>query len=323
MGCQQGLSMREAALSMLRAWYDSERPTPEQEPERYVVCAALAVLERARGAYPLTPEDFVTEGSQVRTSGSLIKEILSRYGEKRTYAREGGRTTRGTRPAAERFAGKLNALDGFSTAPQSERLEVIKAMQGWLAERATAYFNRRRIEAEIVLEHSAEQIIAAIVTAADKRKLAGPVSQHLVGAKLALRYPEAIIENYSATTADLQLGRSGDFAVGDTIFHVTMAPMEAVLDKCRGNLQNGFRAILLVPNSRLQAARQLADGKGLADRVGVHAIETFVGQNIEEMSEFRKTNFATRMRALLEKYNERVAAVETDQSLLIEIPENL
>src|SRR5690625_4645245 len=90
-----------AALDTLEAWYDSHRPSPNQDPERYVVCAGLAILELARDRLPLKPEDYITPGNQVRTGGPLIRNILARYGETRTYAREGGRTTRGTRPAAE------------------------------------------------------------------------------------------------------------------------------------------------------------------------------------------------------------------------------
>jgi hypothetical protein len=41
------------------------------------------------------------------------------------------------------------------------------------------------------------------------------------------------------------------------------------------------------------------------------------------VGEFGKAALAKNLRALLEKYNERVFAVEIDRSLLIEIPENL
>jgi hypothetical protein len=41
------------------------------------------------------------------------------------------------------------------------------------------------------------------------------------------------------------------------------------------------------------------------------------------VGEFGKAALAKNLRALLEKYNERVLAVEIDRSLLIEIPENL
>ena len=98
----------EEALDTLRQWFDSHRPTPDAEPNTYVMCAGLAVLERMRKAYPLERADYITPGNQVRTSGSLIQSILERNGEERRFTREGGRTTRATVPAAEGLAAGLN-----------------------------------------------------------------------------------------------------------------------------------------------------------------------------------------------------------------------
>ena len=47
----------------------------------------------------------------------------------------------------------------------------------------------------------------------------------------------------------------------------------------------------------------------------VEAIESFVSQNIEELSDFAGDRVAQNMKLLLDKYNERVAEVETDLSL--------
>lgn len=51
----------------------------------------------------------------------------------------------------------------------------------------------------------------------------GPAAQHLVGAKLALRFPDMKVSNASYSTADDQSGRLGDFQIGDTSFHVLEA----------------------------------------------------------------------------------------------------
>ena len=61
----------------------------------------------------------------------------------------------------------------------------------------------------------------------------------------------------------------------------------------------------------------------MQDRVGVVSIESFVGQNIEELGGFGRGGLAEGFRALLDKYNERVEAVEADRSLLIRLPANL
>ncbi len=131
------------------------------------------------------------------------------------------------------------------------------------------------------------------------------------------------MENRSSTTADLQLGLHGDFTIRDTVFHVTVSPMPAVIEKCAATVRQRFRTLLLVPEGRLDAARQLAEISAPGAPIGILPIETFIGQNIEEVSEFSRADLGRNVRRLLELYNERVERVETDRSLLIEIPDNL
>lgn len=57
-------------------------------------------------------------------------------------------------------------------------------------------------------------------------------------------------------------------------------------------------------------------------RITVTSVEAFVGQNVDEMSHFGK-GASTALGQLLRRYNERVDAVETDNSFMIDIPENL
>jgi len=51
--------------------------------------------------------------------------------------------------------------------------------------------------------------------------------------------------------------------------------------------------------------------------VGILAIESFVGQNIEEMAEFEKGKLAAQIKGFLLKYNERVESVETAGQVLL------
>ena len=311
----------DLAFSTLRQWFDSHRSPHGLRPHTYVICAGLAVLERMRRAYPLRRTDYVTPGNQVRTGGAFIQSILERNGEERRFTREGGRTTRATVPAAEGLVAGLNNIETLADLSDKQRGRVIDDLQVWLVERVRDYLDQQAIELEMNLNKPSPQIVADILAAAEYK--AGAVAQHLVGAKLAVRYPDLEIENFSFTTADQQLGRPGDFVVGDTAFHVTISPMPSVLEKCEVNLRNGYRCILLVPDSRLQAARQMAEAFNVQDRVGIVAIESFVGHNIEELGEFGKEKLAEGFRRLLAKYNERVADVEADRSLLISPPANL
>ena len=309
------------ALDTLRRWFDRFKSSSGEEPKTYVVCAGLAVLERMRSSFPLKRNDYVTPGNQVKTSGSLIQSILRRNGEERRFTSEGGRTTRGTVPAAERLVKELNDMRLLAGLSDKERGRVVDELQVWLVERVRDYFDRQKIEIEVNLSKPSPQIVGDILAAAGSK--VGAVAQHLVGAKLAVRFPHLEIANFSYTTADQQLGRPGDFVVSDTAFHVTVSPMPPVLEKCDGNLRDGFRSMLLVPESRLQAARQMAEAIDVQDRVGIVSIEAFVGQNIEELGGFGKAQLAENFREILAKYNERVEEAEADRSLLIRLPSNL
>jgi hypothetical protein len=150
----------------------------------------------------------------------------------------------------------------------------------------------------------------------------GPIAQHLVGAKLQKRYPGLKISNESYSTADDQLHRHGDYCLGDTVFHVTVAPMPPVFEKCRVNLEDGLRAYVLVPDRSLAAARQTSELL-IPGAVAVESIESFVSQNIEEISFFERDKLSTDFYELLEIYNSRVNESELDKSMLIEIPKNL
>jgi hypothetical protein len=57
--------------------------------------------------------------------------------------------------------------------------------------------------------------------------------------------------------------------------------------------------------------------------IEVESIESFVAQNIFELSEFSSDLLPSQFRRLLEIYNQRVNAVEIDKSMLIQTPANL
>ena len=140
----------------------------------------------------------------------------------------------------------------------------------------------------------------------------------------ALRFPDCEVDNDSYSMADQQTARPGDFSIGNTAFHMTMSPGERLLShRCRDNVTQGYRPVILVPENRVIAALQLADNAGMVGQVSVIAIETFVEINVEEMAYFTSDGVRKGIRALLEKYNDRVALSEPDPSLPIEIPEML
>jgi hypothetical protein len=299
-----------AALPFVRA---------NKGPARGTIAGALVVLERLKENYDLRlGTHLAPKGAQVKgTSGAVVKSILASLGEHRRYLSEGGRTNRGLRDAISQLLLALQQT-GLGDASRSERVTLLVEMQRMLVAQVAAYHNQQRLKFIYGQTRTTYHLIHDLLTAAREAGKEGAVAQHLVGAKLQLRYPNTAIENNCVTTADTQLRRAGDFLVGKTAFHVTVAPMAGVVDKCRRNLADGLRAYLLVPQRVLEAARQMADGM----EATIQSVESFVGQNVDEVGAF-DDNARTAFARLLMLYNQRVDAVEMDKSLLIELPRNL
>ncbi len=57
--------------------------------------------------------------------------------------------------------------------------------------------------------------------------------------------------------------------------------------------------------------------------ISVQSLEAFISQNLEELSGFARSQRLDGFRDLLTTYNARVDAIESDKSILIEIPHNL
>lgn len=307
----------------LMAWFD-ESCGPDGEIEQFNLCAALAVLEKARQMYPLSPEDYITDKGQVRgLGGPSIARILARYGERRPYLREGGRTTRASRPSAEALVNRLNNST-YQEIARMDRNPTVDILQQWIVRKIQeTYLDRQRLRVEINPRDPLRVVVRHILDAASAAAKMGPVAQHLVGAKLQLRFPTMTVPNYSATTADAQLGRQGDFEIERTVFHVTVAPADPLFQKCESNRRLGYRVVVIVPNAKREAALQLADVRGLRDMIDIYGLEDFLGQNLGEVGQFSEDLIASKWRELLELYNQRVRAVEPDSGLLIEIPQGL
>jgi hypothetical protein len=313
------------SLELFESWY-SHLPVHKASggPAKGTIAAALTVLEKLKEDYRPEIEAHTAQGgAQISgASGQAVKKILARFGETRPFAKEGGRTNRGGRGDIKKMLESLKKtkLEKLTTG---KRNEILNEMQRFLVGKVIEFHNRQRIEMVYDPSKSAWQNIFGLLSAARETGKEGPVAQHLVGAKLQLRFPDISVSNESYSTADEPLGRPGDFYIGDTAFHVTVAPMNPVYEKCKDNLKDGCRVFLLVPERALAGARQNAELMVPGGRIAVESIESFVGQNIEELSYFRRDKLKSGFRRLLETYNDRVDATETDKSMLIEMPRSL
>lgn len=306
----------EKVLVAFSAWYD-------RHPSRGSMGGGLVVLDRLKQDYNLDVDTHKTrKGGQVRgVAGQAVKVILERFGETRPFLTEGGRTSRGLLDSITDMLSVLNDM-GLAEMPVDQRNVILTGLQEFLVGKVHDYHSRSQLEARYDPGKSAWQFIHDIIVLADENRKGGPVAQYLVGAKLQLRFPDMEVGNESYSTADRQLGRIGDFKVGNTAFHVTVFPQPGVFERCRQNIEEGYRPYLLVPDFRLAGTRQNAELIA-PGRVAVEAIESFVSQNIEELSRFSGDALAGGFLRLLETYNERVERVESDKSMLIKIPSNL
>lgn len=308
-------------LRVVEKWYKDRFDQKGTASDQFIACAGIKVAEISRAKWPIERSDIVAKGGRFRSTGPFIQKVLRRFGEEREYASEGGRTTGGSIEAAEDLASRLGAVNGF---PKAEKIALADEIQKWIYEHVVRpALDHEGLKIELNIEKIPPDIITGILAAGAKQGVSGAVAQHLVGAKLALRFPKAQIDNYSYTTQDKQLGRKGDFEVGDTIIHVTMSPSEAVVDKCAANLKAGYRVILLVPRIALSGARYFVEKSQAPSQIWLTSIKAFVGQNLVELAEFGIAGLRVQLRGLLEKYNERAQLVEAKRSLLIKIPEKL
>jgi hypothetical protein len=293
-------------------------------PARGTLAGALVVLERLQESCDLDINAHTAAGGvQIKgTSGRAVSKLLAKYGETKPFLAEGGRTNMGLRGDIKALLNQL-AKTELAKLPLDERRVVLGEFQRFLVTKVREYPIRPGLKVKCEPTASVTASVRGWLDVARRYGKEGPVANHLIGAMLQLRFPELAIGMGPASTADQQLGREGDFRVGDTVFHVTVAPMQPVYDKCKRNLQTGLRVYLLVTQEHLITAGQTAEMNDLGNRVDVRAIEIFIADNIAELSTFTADRLANGFLRLLDEYNRRVNLEELDRSLLIEIPANL
>jgi hypothetical protein len=282
----------------------------------------LLVTQHAKKqGLPLDPDKLVTKvGTQVLgAGGDAVQAILNRHGIARTLAAEGGRTSRGSVIKMRDYVAFLNGLEIKGTV----NLDTVEEF--WIG-RVHAFFAGKPFKIKLDTSRSLRTVVGDVLAQAiDRQKTspgvhyAGAVLQHLVGAKLDCALGRGTIDHNSFSTADAPGGRAGDFFLGDVAIHVTTSPGEAVIKKCRDNLNDGFRPMVVTLQRGLTVAEELADNIGLGDRIDIFEIEQFVALNLYELGKFGAAGRKTAVADMVGRYNEIVEEFETDPSLKIEL----
>ena len=283
---------------------------------------ALVVTQHARAmGLPLEPEQLITEGGgQVLGLGKgAVQTILRRHGIDRVLAAEGGRTSRGSLNNMREYVAFLNGL--------RQQGEVdLDAIETYWIDRVHDFFAGKPFKIKLDASRSLRTVVRDVIGQAEERQktahgvyYAGAVLQHLVGAKLDCALGKGHFQHNSFSTADAPNDRSGDFFLGDVAIHVTTAPGEAVIERCRENLNDGHRPILVTVQRGLTVAEGLAANVGLSDRIDIFEIEQFVALNLYELGKFAADGRKVAITDLVSRYNEIVDEFETDPSLKIEL----
>lgn len=286
------------------------------------LCVALIVTQHAQNkGLPLDPSKLVTQGGgQVLSLGkAAVQSVLKKHGIDRVLAAEGGRTSRGSLNKMREYVDFLNDLHGKG------RVDLYTTEKYWI-ECVRAFFAAKPFKIKLDATRGLRHVVRDILTQAVERQkdalgmsYVGAVLQHLVGAKLDCALGKGKFKHNSFSAADAPGRRLGDFTIGDVVIHVTAAPTEAVIERCRENLNDGYKPVLVTTRNRIAVAEGLADDKGLAERVDIFEIEQFVALNLYEIAQFAEAARRVAVDKLMSRYNEIVEDVETDPSLRIDI----
>lgn len=285
------------------------------------LCVALVVTQHAKKGLPLDPDALLTEGGgQVLGLGrGAVQAILARHGISRVLAAEGGRTSRGSMSNMREYVAFLNALAAEGTLD----LDAVEAF--WIG-RVHEFFAGKPFRIRLDASRGLRALVRDVLAQAEERQrnahgmqYVGAVLQHLTGAKLECALGAGSVEHNSFSTSDAQKGRVGDFSIGDVAIHVTASPGEALIGRCRENIDDGRRPVIVTMARGLAVAEALAENAGLGGRIDVFEVEQFIALNLYELGKFGAQGRRVAISDIVARYNTIIENVETDPSLRIEI----
>lgn len=283
---------------------------------RNSIAIGIVVLDWLRSAQVVSPEIVLSQGQEIRNARSGLKTVLEKYGIPETFLKEV--TTRQAPSDGRRLFEAYEWGVAFQDLASIDRDSQIIALIDVLVALARAWLERKNLSLSLDRSQAPTAWVELILENARGRS-GGVIEQHLVGAKLARRFPNIEILNFPAHAADQQTARSGDFVIRDLVFHVTAAPSSNIIAKCADNVKKGLKPILLVPRDKEANARAFAEDKSIDKLIAIVSIEDFLAMNVFELAtEENKDSFSV-LADIIAIYNQRLKEVETDLSLQIDI----
>lgn len=300
--------------SIVTEWLSSRRR--QNKISRNTIAVGIVVLDHFLKEGPSERGRLFSSGGELRGSRSGLSNVLKRHGIPSNFLKEA--TTRQAHQDARVLAEALDygkSLAKLEEASRQEQLE--QGIEVFRAE-ANLWLSKQPIKISCDREQSPAVWIASIFEKARGRS-GGIVEQHLVGAKLQRRHPDIRVPNHPSHAADLQTGRTGDFTLKETSYHVTATDGKEAIQRCKENIESGVHPVLLVPRQLLVRASVHAENAGIQNRLSLLALEDFITQNIIELSTAGQADFFATLKTIVDEYNRRLEEVETDLSLKIEI----
>lgn len=310
----QANSIRQESHNILNEWINS--CTRGGKISRNTVAIGIVVLDHLKKNCPVLREDVISQGGEVKGARSGLGSILETYGIPSSYLKEV--TTRQGHQDGQRLFETFDWGKKFAQLAESDRNKILQELCNVFLHHASNWLKRQNLKLAIDRRQAPSAWVHLIVENA-KQRSGGVVEQHLVGAKLARRFRSLVIPNHPAHAGDRQTDRAGDFEISQLVYHVTAAPSRYVIQKCAENIRIGLHPVLLVPSEQENKARILAQDEDIEQTLTIISIEAFVALNIIELATDENKGFFGVLQEIIEIYNKRLTAVETDLSLQIEV----
>jgi len=250
---------------------------------------------------------------------SAVQSILEAFGISKVLAEEGGRTGRGSLGLMENYVKLLNNIHHKGS------LNLDTVLQWWIGKVQLHFAS----EGPRLNFDNAKSVAANLSDlfrqAAEIQKNAGGTSylgamlQHLVGAKLDIVMGVGLIHHHGYSVADQSTERNADFEVNGVAIHVTTHPSEALIRKASANMQAGLKPLIVTLADGVEGASYLLKNTEWKDRVDILDAAQFLTANVYERSLFNAGECKATLWGILNRYNEIVAACETDPVLHVRL----
>lgn len=288
-----------------------------------VLSVLVQLTETAQNeGLPLDPDNLRTgkEGQVKGLGGGRLRRILSEHGVERQLSSEGGRTSRGSMETMLRYVAFLNELEDLGIAD-------LAAVQSFWIGRVNNYFAREPFKLKLDSSLSFRSVVRNLLGQALERQkegggamVVGTMMQHLVGAKLevAMSSSGVIIVHHGANVSDAK-GRGGDFDINAMSIHVTASPSEGLALKCKDNLSQGRRPVIVTNAQSVDYAASVCERQGIEERVDIFEVEQFLATNIYEVGLFDEAHQRGTVEEIVAVYNRIIEEHESMPSLIIDL----